>query len=372
MPEPTAKSAVARSQSDPYRRKGRPTLREVARLSGLSPSTVSAILNNREYCWSSQASRDKVMDAAKALGYRPNLAARALRGGQTHTIGLITAALNVEVTSLKMEGFEQAAREAGFATMFAYNANDPAIEDRLINKFIDRDIDALVVFPSETGSHDELRRLVEQAKTPVLTIDGSGRVDLPCDDVSTDYYAAGRLQAQHLIELGCRQLCHLKTFPTCFSKDQLRTGFVDAATEAPGVEPVLLANPEENPNAGSVMTTELLRQLHDYFLAYRGRIDGIASYDLAACAAIHAAMSAGLRVPQDLKVVGFDDSPVAMNCVVPLSSVGQSAREQGRKAFEILSRRLNDSDSSIDGGHERVRVAPVLVRRASTGETPSL
>jgi LacI family transcriptional regulator len=118
------------------------------------------------------------------------------------------------------------------------------------------------------------------------------------------------------------------------------------------------------------MTTELLRQLHDYFEAYRGRIDGVASYDLAACAAIHAAMSAGIRVPQDLKVIGFDDSPVAMNCVVPLSSVGQSAREQGRKAFEILSRRLNDSTG--DGAHERVRVAPVLVRRASTGETPSL
>src|SRR5262245_40277178 len=201
----TTTPAKVPRQPDPSRGRGRPTLREVARLSGMSPSTVSAILNNREYCWAAKSSRQKVLEAAKALGYRPNLAARALRGGQTHTLGLITGALNVEVTSLKMEGFEEAAREAGYVTLIAYNANDPNIEDRLINKFIDRDIDALVVNPSETGTHTELRRLLETGKTPVLTIDGEGRVDIPCDDVSSDYYAAGRLQALHLIELGCRR-----------------------------------------------------------------------------------------------------------------------------------------------------------------------
>src|SRR5690348_6974030 len=88
----------------------RPTLREVARLSGMSPSTVSAVLNNRKYCWAAESSRRKIMEAANALGYRPNVAARALRGGPTHTVGLITAALNIEVTALKVEGFEEAAR----------------------------------------------------------------------------------------------------------------------------------------------------------------------------------------------------------------------------------------------------------------------
>src|SRR5688500_10995307 len=79
----TTTPAKPRREPDPSRGRGRPTLREVARLSGMSPSTVSAILNNREYCWAAKSSRQKVIEAAKALGYRPNLAARALRGGQT-------------------------------------------------------------------------------------------------------------------------------------------------------------------------------------------------------------------------------------------------------------------------------------------------
>jgi LacI family transcriptional regulator len=354
-------------------RRARPTLREVARLSGMSPSTVSAVLNNRSYCWAAESSRRKIMDAATALGYRPNLAARALRGGPTHTLGLITAALNIEVTALKVEGFEAAARAAGYVTMIAYNANDAAIEDRLVTKFVDRDVDGLVVFPAESGPHAELRRVLGTGQTPVLTVDGAGRVeDLKnADDVSIDYYAAGQLQARHLIELGCRRLCQIKTFPTCYSKDQLRAGFVDAASEA-GAEPVLLCNPEQDANFGGIITPALVQHLREFLTAYRDRIDGIASFDVLSATAIHAAMSLGLRVPQDIKVIGFDDSPVASNCVVPLSSVGQSARETGARAFQILSRRLSDGAPTAKEKKrvepERVLVAPVLMPRASTGE----
>ena len=355
-------AGVSGPQFAPARSRKRPTLREVARLAGMSPSTVSAVLNNRKNCWAAESSRQKVLEAANALGYRPNLAARALRGGPTHTLGLITAALNIEVTSLKIEGFEVAAREAGYVTMIAYNANDPVIEDRLINKFVDRDVDALIVFPAESGPHAELQRMVQHGKTPVVTIDGAGRIDLPCDDVSIDYYEAGQLQARSLIELGCRRLCHVKTFPSCYAKDQLRSGFVDAAAEA-GVEPVLLCNPEQDPNAGSVITPSLVQQIRDFLSAYRGRIDGLASYDVAAAAAVHAGISLGMSVPRDMKVIGFDDSPVALNCVVPLSSVGQSAQTMGRKAFEILVKRLSDPENRQ---HERVRVAPVLIQREST------
>src|SRR5262249_166831 len=139
--------------------------------------------------------------------------------------------LNVEVTALKIEGFEEAARQAGYVTMITYNPNDPATEDRLIDKLVDRQVDAMAVFPTEEGAHTQLRRLVSNG-VPLVTFDGAGRTDLQTDDVSADYYMAGRLQAKHLLELGCKHLCQIKTFPSCYSKDKLRAGFLDQAAES--------------------------------------------------------------------------------------------------------------------------------------------
>src|SRR5690606_13136048 len=111
-------------------------------------------------------------------GYRPNLGALSLVSGRSMTVGIVGVGLFIEVTTATYIAFEQAARRNGYLSMIVDNPNDPATEDRLIQRMLDRNVDGLLVFPSEHGEHRELRRLAENG-FPVVTIDGEGRVGFP-------------------------------------------------------------------------------------------------------------------------------------------------------------------------------------------------
>lgn len=356
----TARNAPGKSRrrSSP----DRPTLQQVARLAGSSVSTVSAVLNDQPYCWASEVTKRRIREAAATLNYRPNIAARMLRGGATQTVGLITVALNVEVTATKVQAFEEAARDAGYVTMITFNPNVETIEDKLILKLLDRRVDGLALYPTETGDHAQLRRLVRDGY-PVVTIDGAGRLPFECDDVSTDYFAAGRLQGEHLLSLGRRRICNIATFPTCYVKDQMRAGLRQALADAGAPAPVML-NVECDPHVGSVIRPDLVEQLRVHLGRFRGEIDAIASYDMPAVAAVNAALSLGIKVPDELAVIGFDDSPLAAGCAIPLTSIGQQAAEIGRRVFELLQHRMADRTQRAPA--RRVMVEPALVQRAST------
>jgi LacI family transcriptional regulator len=324
-------------------------------------SRVSAVLANRADCWASDQTRQKVYDAARALGYKPNLAARALRGGATDTIGLITVAFNIEVTSRKIEAFDAAAKRSGYVAMMTFHPNDPAEENRLIRKLRDRQVDGIVVYPTESGGHEEILACLADG-VALVTVDGFGRTDLRCDDVSTDFYEIGRMQADHLYDSGKRRLAQIKTYPSCYTKDQLRDGFVDRAAEL-GLPPVRLLNWEEDPFAGSLVSPKLTSQADEFLNRNIGEIDAVASHDTTAVAVVNAAVRRGRRVPEDLYIIGADDSTLASNCVIPLTSVGQSARDVGRMAFELVSGRIADPGQP----HRHFKAPLTLVRRASTG-----
>lgn len=317
----------------------RPTLAKIASESGYSVSTVSAVLNNRADCWASKATRKQVQEVAKRLGYRPNMVARSLQGGRTWTLGVITSALNVEITSEKIQTFERLARETGYITMMAFAPNtDPAVEDTTITRLLDRNVDGLVVYPSEFGQHKMLKTAIER-QIPLVTLDGHGRVDLLCDDVSMSYHAAGRLQARHLMDLGHRRLVQINTLPTCYAKDQLRQGFVDEASDAGLPEPMLW-DIDQPHDAGNKMVDSLWMSLVEKIKQHRGSFDAVASYDLVAAGVMRAAHVLGIDVPQEFSVIGSDDVSSATNGQIPLTTVAQPVKQIGEESFRLLQRRI--------------------------------
>jgi LacI family transcriptional regulator len=347
----------------PRRASTRPTLMQVAKVTGLSPSTVSAVLNQRPHCWASKETRQQIQDAARRLGYRPNMVARSLRGGKTQTVGLITAAMNVDTAITKVSTFEAAARHAGYVSMIAFNPNDPAMEDKLLLALWDRGVDGILVFPSETGPHTELANRVADG-FPLVTIDGAGRLDFETDDISTDYFLAGQLQTRYLLEHGRRRLAQAMASPTCYVVEQLRAGALGVAAEA-GCAPPRLLNLDLPADGGSQITQDLYRQVRA-FLAEHGRhIDGFISHDQVAATAVHAALELGIRVPQDLAIIGFDNTATASNCVIPLTTVAQRAEDVGAQAFALLAERMEQG--RVRPPSRRVRIEPEVVVRASTG-----
>jgi len=340
------------------------TLKQIAKEVGVTPMTVSYALRQDRRI--SPATRGRVEAAARRLGYRPNLAARSLRGGGTDTVGLITGALNVEVTSLKVQAFDDAAREAGYVTMMTFSPNNGSeFEDHVINKLRDRQVDGIVVYPTERGEHLELRRLVDEG-FPVVTLDGVGRIDFETDDISADYYQTGRLQVEHLVSLGHRRLCHIQTFPNCYTKEQLRLGALDAAKEFDLPEP-LLCDIDVPHDCGSFAGDAAHQQVRGYLSEHHNEIDAILSYDLNAAIALRAAYELGIRVPDDLSIIGSDNCPTAHNSVVPLTSIAQPSDVIGRMAFELIRERIRHPRKK-SAAFKQHRVEPRLVVRQSTAK----
>lgn len=342
--------------------KGRPTLAQVAKASRSSVSTVSAVLNNRSDCWASKETRERIHEAARKLGYRANLAARTLRGGRTQTIGLITGALNVEANAKKVQAFEEEARRHNYVTMIGFSPNDEALEDKLLQNLADRHVDGIAVYPVETGDHKAFLEL-QGAGLPLVTMDAEGRSKLDCDDITTDYHAGGMLQGQFLIGKGRRRIAQITSSPNCYNTRELRRGMADIVRKTAGCT-MLAWDVPCDPHMGSFLAEESYQFIRKLMEKNKGKFDAVACPDILACGAVRAALELGLRVPQDVSVIGFDDAPIAMCNTVPLTTVAQPTREIGARLFHLLRERIERLEENPP--HQRILIKPTtVVERAS-------
>ena len=358
----TKKAPPTKGKNAKKRVSTRVTLAQVAAKSGVAVSTVSHILNGRESCYASKETRDRVAKSARELGYRPNLAARALRGGATYTLGIVTTALDVEVCALKCMKFEQMARDNGYLAIMSFNPNNPETEDRLIMWLRDRSVDGIAVCPSETGDHEELKTLAREG-FPVVTFDGAGILDFDIDDVSVDYRHGGKLQAEHLLEIDRRKACIANSAFSCFVVDERIESFSETMVDAGCDEPVRM-NLKSEPNLpSSQLGVAMYEQLQSFLKQNRGKFDCLmASGDQYALSAIRAAFSLGIRVPEELAIVSFDGTVGALNTPIQLSSVQHPCKEVGEAAFGLLSERMQQQRKET----RRLMIKPELIVRGSS------
>jgi DNA-binding LacI/PurR family transcriptional regulator len=324
-----------------------PSIRDVARIAGVSYQTVSRALNDSQNI--RQSTKDRVLEVIAQLGYRPNQAARALVTSRSRTIGVLTSQVATYGPATSLQAIEEAAREAGYliTTTSLATSDYEAIRDRL-EYLISQAIEGLVVIAPQVRVFDAIREL--EISLPLVTLDSTGRDGQR--SLSVDQVAGARLATRHLIELGHRNIIHLAGPQDWIEAEARMKGFLDEMIDRDlDFRPPVLGD----------WTADLGYQVGQELARFRDFTAVFAANDLMALGLIHAFRDSGLDVPGDVSVIGFDDVPEAAHYWPPLTTVRQDFAEIGRRSIGLL---LDELHGQRDRTHDQIR--PELILRKST------
>ncbi|MCX7976366.1 MAG: LacI family transcriptional regulator [Bellilinea sp.] len=328
-----------------------PTIREVASRAGVSPTTVSHVINNTRFV--SAEARQRVLEAMAELNYRPNVLARSLRRGETRTLGLILPDSANPFFAEIARAIEDAAFSAGYNVILGNSENELAKEQVYVDVLVNKQVDGLIFLAS--GDHSpSLEHLVRDG-LPVVVVDRrlSG---LEVDTVLTDNLQGGLSAARFLLELGHRRIACI-TGPSNLTPSAERViGFRRALEEAGmAVEENLIRKGDFHPRSGYRAALELIE--------YQPRPTAIfICNDMMAIGALRALSEAGLLVPQDCSLVGFDDIELASYVTPPLTTIRQDKTALAEAAVQLLLERIAEP-----GLPARTRILPTrLIERLST------
>lgn len=331
------------------------TLKDIARDLGVSVITVSKALRNHSDI--SEQTKARVLKRVQELNYRPNLAARALVTGRTNMIGFVIPDLLNSFFSEVVRGVAGALRNTGYTLVVTSSEQDPKLERQAVEQFITRRVDMLLI--ASTHWTVEMFRRIEEAGIPYILIDRSF-VGLAAHFVGVNDEEVGALATQHLIDTGCKRVAHiggpaispllgrLEGYKRALAKNGLPvdSDLIMSADRA-----------EELGDAPAYTATQIL-------LGQNPRPDGIFCYnDVAAYGAIAAVLDAGLRIPEDVSIIGCGNLLYNKFVRVPLTSVDQQSNVIGQRAAK-LALQLIETDQAIVP--KPIYLEPRLVVRAST------
>jgi LacI family transcriptional regulator len=338
----------------------RTTLKQVAAKAGVSPTTASFVMNDVEGSNISEATRERVQAVARELGYVASAAARSLVSGRTQTIGMVLCQADLLLVDrfvpALLYGLNQVARERDYHVLVE-GIDDVGSDDAYHELVRARGIDGLIVLDPRRGDA-ALARLIRDG-FPVVTL-GEVPGEDPYRVVSADR-GGMRRATEHLIDLGHRRIAHLPFSPVGFAgTDDRLAGYRDAleAAELP-FDPDLIEEVAYSAESGAAALTRLLTRERSFTAVTCGN-------DTVALGAMAALDAAGLRVPEDVAVVGFDDLPIAPYMRPPLTTVRSTPVESGREAMRILAS-LIDGDAPAE---RLVRMPSALIVRRSCGAPP--
>ena len=336
-------------------RPGSVTLKDLAAELGLHPSTVSRILHGKTDTArgaAAPATAQRVRDLAKKVGYSPDPQATSLRTRRTHLLGVIVPRLSDLVLAVIYEGIDEAADDANYSTFVMNSRDDPAIQRRKTEIMLSRRVDGLIVGDAHLDG-DILNELTER-EVPFVLMNRAvpGFPSATCDDV-----LGGTLVAQHLWDKGHRVVSVIAGEPYASTAVDRTHGFVSRFRALGGEIP-------ESAIVWSRFDTMGGRTAADTILSDENRQPSaiFAVNDFAAIGAMGAANSHGLVVGKDLAIVGFNDTSLAAQLPIALSSVRSPMMDIGRVAVKLLLGILNGETV------ESVRLAPILCVRESSSQ----
>jgi DNA-binding LacI/PurR family transcriptional regulator len=319
---------------------------DVARLAGVSHQTVSRVLN--EHPNVRPLTRERVLAAIRELAYRPNAAARTLVTRRTHTLGVITADTMLYGPTSMLYGFERAAHDAYFVSVASLPALDRRSMLDAVERFLGQGIEGIIVIATVDTAVAALGHV--PAEVPLVAVGCGTRASVT--SVAIDNAAGAAAATKYLLGLGHQTVYHLAGPLSCLDAKERVDGWRQALREAGADEPAVLAG-DWSASSGYELGGQLA--------ADSGLTAVFCGNDTMALGVIRALTERGLRVPDDVSIVGFDDVPEAGYYLPPLSTVRQDFGELGRHALSTLVDRMSDA---IPAGR-RVRVPPELIVRAS-------
>ncbi len=325
-----------------------PVMADVARLAGVSHQTVSRVLN--EHPNVRPLTRERVLAAIRELAYRPNAAARTLVTRRTHTLGVITADTMLYGPTSMLYGFERAAHDTYFVSVASLPALDRRSMLDSVDRFLGQGIEGIIVIATQDTAVAALSHV--PAEVPLVAVGCGTRASVT--SVAIDNMAGAAAATRYLFGLGHQTVYHVAGPSSCLDAKERVDGWRQAVREAGAPEPAVLAG-DWSAASGYELGGRLAAQ-PALTAVFCGN-------DTMALGVIRALTERGLRVPEDISIVGFDDVPEAGFYLPPLTTVRQDFGELGRRALRTLVDRMS---GAIPGGR-RVRVAPELIVRASAG-----
>lgn len=334
------------------------TLKMLADSLGLSPATISIVINRSPAARSiPPRTQERILAAARQANYRPNSVARSLQRRRTFTVGVLVPEISEGYAALVMSGIEDYLLQAGYLYFVASHRHRADLIEEYPRLLLDRSVDGVIAV--DTPCHQRL-------PVPVVAVSGHSRTP-GVTNIGLNHARAATLALKHLVSLGHSRIAVIKG--QVFSSDtEIRWRAIRAAARTLGVrlDPKLVVQLHgdfPSPELGYTVTVDLIARREPFTALF-------AFNDIAAIGAIRALREAGLRVPDDVSVMGFDDIQSAAYQNPGLTTIRQPLRKMGELAAETLVRRITPAGKAA---HPTViTVEPELVVRASTARASVL
>lgn len=330
------------------------TLRDVADLAKVHTSTASRALNERTRNLVNDATVRRVIKAAERLGYQPNVLARGLRSNRTNSVGMIIPDLTNPLFPPVIRGIEDRLSESGVTLLVASSSNDPDKERDILDIMTGRRVDGLIVGTARRS--DPTLEAYVRAGNPVVLINRT--VDeLVVSSVAADDHVGVGLALKHLHGLGHRRVAHVAGNIIASTGLERYQNFLNWS-EVIGldVDPDLVVHARWfNVQDGAAAFRELLDRRTGFTAV-------LAANDLVALGIYDVCAERGIRVPEDLSVVGYNDIPFADRFAPPLTSVRIPQADIGRRTAELILSAIEDPTSVSMS----IRLSPELIVRGST------
>jgi len=330
-------------------------MKRIAGELGVSITTVSKALNNHDDI--GPATRARVLAKVAELGYQPNAVARSLTTRRSHTLGIVIPDLMHSFFVEIIAGFEQIARARGYGLLLCSSSEDARKERGELDLLRQRQVDGIVLASANASGNTDLLQRLTSLGIGLVMIDRDDHAAVACDRVVTDDELVGRLATSHLIANGYRRIAHIAGPPVVHARRR-EEGY-RAALDAAGIR-----SRREWIVRGGFMEADGHRAMAK-LLAVKPHVEAVfATNDPAAIGAMKAIWAAGLRVPEDIAVVGVGDIALGDLLRVPLTTVSWSRQEEGRRAAELLLERIGPKPQAPP---QRIVIPPELIVRRSSG-----
>jgi LacI family transcriptional regulator len=330
------------------------TMKDIAQALGVSVVTVSKVM--RDHADIGPETRQRVLDKAQELSYRPNLMARSLVTGRSFQVGVIVPTLLHPFFAEVLEALSSTMKQDGYAVMISSSMEDPVIEEAAIEQLLGHRMDGLIV-ASCSSSPAKFHELQQQG-IPFVLIDRFFP-QFRTNFVGVDDRAVGRIATEHLIAMGCKRIAHIRGLE--FTTGVGRFEGYKQALKKHGIK--------FDPSLVSPYMTADGRDWQQTFSAMRSLLDGkppdgVFCYnDPMAIAAVDVALEAGLRIPKDIAFIGCDNLHYDGSLKASLSSVDHHSDQIGVRAAKLLLRLLKDKNAKAT---RQVMLQPSLVVRDSS------
>lgn len=330
------------------------SMKEIAQLSGVSIATVSRIINeNGRY---SDETRQRVMDIISKYQYETNSIAKSLRMNKSQTIGVLVPDINNEFFSVIVQEIERFFFDLGYSTIICNTAKSAEKEKEYLKILDSKMVDGLVCISGQ----EEVLTDVLKRKVPIVCIDRRPKIDSNVACIASDHYAGGFMATEKLIQKGCRRILVLTKQQNLSSVNERLNGFSDAMLKHNlmlGKEQYVAIHSDHN-------NLDAAKQKVQQLIENKMRFDGIfATNDWLGLGALLALQENGIQVPDEVKIVGFDNDTISKYCNPPLTTINQDKAALADKASGIL---LEMIEGKTPNGEQQQLLPVSLVERQTT------